>query len=125
MGMDFKYNGSCSYPRFDKELTEIAHLFGIREAKWVEEHREEIKDNISYWFGFLSDSVETDKFLFPEGTPDVLKKFFSNPYDTFTNKETREIWDEFQKHPKIEDISRQIWNELRLCVGNLDCWEIL
>lgn len=55
MGMDYQYAGSASYPRFDRELCEVAKVFGGIETAHLKERREtESERPLGYWFGFLS-----------------------------------------------------------------------
>lgn len=125
--MDYRYAGSASYPRFDSELTAIAKLFG---GELTEDLKEKIntepKTIYDYWFGTLS-SMEPDdkKFIFPENTNPVLVKWFNNPYDYFSFKETKIIWDNIKPYAeKIKALSEQIFEELECCVECLQGWHI-
>lgn len=40
-------------------------------------------------------------------------KFFDHPYGPLSIEETKTVWDEFQKHPEIEEIMPDMWNEFR------------
>ena len=52
MGMDYSYAGSASYPRFDRELCEVAKAFGGIETEHLRERREtEDERPMGYWFG--------------------------------------------------------------------------
>lgn len=62
MGMDYRYNGSATYPRFNNEVFKIAELFR----------------------GKL-------KFEFEEGTPEILQRWFNDIWGDFTPSETKEI----------------------------------
>lgn len=86
-----------------------------------------MKDPLGYWFGFLSsDDSKEPKFVFPEGTDKTLIKWFNNVYNRdFTVEETRTIWENIYKHPEIEDISSQIWDELETLYEEDDFWKIL
>lgn len=98
MGMDYSYAGSASYSRFDEELCAIAEVLG----------------------GVLT---EQTKFVFPEGTNETIVKWFNNIYgDDFTVEETKTIWEYISKHPEIDEISHQIWYELKTCVELNDAW---
>lgn len=128
MGMSYQYTGSASYPRFDRELCEVAKIFGGVETAHLKERREtEGERSLGYWFGFLSsDDSKEPKFVFPEGTDKTLIKWFNNVYNRdFTVEETRTIWENIYKHPEIEDISSQIWDELETLYEEDDFWKIL
>ena len=126
MGMDYKYSGSSSYPRFDRELCEIAKIFGGIETEHLRERKEtENEHPFGYWFGFLSsDDSKLPKFIFPDGTNNILVKWFNNIYYEFTTEETKIIWEYISKYPEIENISDQIWNELKELVEYNEGWEI-
>lgn len=122
MGMDYRYAGSASYPRFDKELCDIAKIFGGIETEHLKERKEtESERPLGYWFGFLSsDDSKEQKFIFPKETNEVLVRWFNDVYnENFTLEDTRTIWNHISKHPEIREISSQIWNELEsLCEVN-------
>lgn len=127
MGMDYQYAGSASYPRFDRELCEVAKVFGGVETAHLKERREAESDRpLGYWFGFLSsDDSEEPKFIFPEGTDSVLIKWFNDVYNrNFTTEETRIVWENISKHPEIESISSQIWDELEALYEKNESWGI-
>lgn len=122
MGMDYQYAGSANYPRFDRELCEVAKVFGGIETAHLKERKEtESERPLGYWFGFLSsDDSKEQKFIFPEGTNDILVKWFNDIYsENFTPEETKIVWENVSKHPEIKEISYQIWYELEaLCEDN-------
>lgn len=96
MGMDYFYSGSASYTRFNEELCAVAKVFdGIKDGK---------------------------EFIFPEGTNEALVKWFNNAYGDFTIEETKTVWKHISKHAEIEEISIQIWNELKICDELDDAW---
>ena len=100
MGMDYVWSGSASYPRFHRELTDVAELFGgVSRIRYP-------------WF------------VFPPETNDILVKWFNLPYEDFTAEETKILWELISAHPEIEEISYQIWNELRTCVELETSWHI-
>lgn len=127
MGMDYKYTGSASYPRFDRELCAIAEVFGgIKTEHLKEREATENERPCGYWFGFLSsDNSNEAKFVFPEGTNEILVRWFNNIYDIFSTKETKVIWEHISRHPEIEEISRQIWQELKTLNELDDGWYIV
>lgn len=127
MGMDYQYTGSASYPRFDRELCEVAKVFGGIETAHLKERREtESERPLGYWFGFLSsDDSKEQKFSFPEGTNDILVKWFNDIYsESFTPEETKIVWKNISKHPEIEEISNQIWYELEALCEDNEAWEL-
>lgn len=127
MGMDYQYAGSASYPRFDRELCEVAKVFGGIETAHLKERKEtESERPLGYWFGFLSsDDSKEQKFTFPEGTNDILVKWFNDIYsESFTPEETKIVWENVSKHPEIEEISNQIWYELEALCEDNEAWEL-
>lgn len=127
MGMDYQYAGSANYPRFDRELCEVAKVFGGIETTHLKERREtESERPLGYWFGFLSsDDSKEQKFSFPEGTNDILVKWFNDIYSkSFTPEETKIVWENISKHPEIEEISYQIWYELEALCEDNEAWEL-
>lgn len=126
MGMDYRYTGSASYPRFDREVCEIAEVLGGTKTDYLKE-REATEDERScgYWFGFLSsDDSNNTKFIFPNGTNETVVKWFNNIYNEFTPEETKIIWEHISKYPEIEEISKQIWCELKILVKLNEGWLI-
>lgn len=107
MGMDYTHSGSANYPRFDREICAVAEVFGGKKSENLKERENtENERPFGYWFGFLSsDDSDLPKFIFPEGTNDILVKWFNDIYGEFTIEETKTIWKEISKHPEIEDIS--------------------
>lgn len=127
MGVDYRYAGSASYPRFDKEICEIAKIFSGEKTEYLikREKNSSNESTLDYWFGFLkSDSKETN-FVFPKGTDETLVKWLNDPYAIFDEKETKVIWNHISNHPEIEDISDQIWRELETLVECGHGWIIL
>ena len=102
MGMCYFWSGSASYSRFGAELCAVAELFG----------------------GVKTNNLRYLKFIFPEGTNEILVKWFNDIYGDFTKEETKIIWEHISKHAEIEEISRQIWNELKTCNELNDSWYI-
>lgn len=126
MGMDYQYAGSSSYPRFDRELCEIASIFkGMKTEHLKEREQTEDERPCGYWFGFMSsDDSDIPKFVFPDGTNEVLVKWFNNIYREFTAEETKIVWENISRHREIKDISSQTWNELNTLVKQGECWDI-
>ena len=126
MGMDYNYAGSASYPRFDRELCNVAEVFGgIKTEHLKEREKTEGERPFGYWFGFLSsDDSKIPKFVFPEGTNEILVEWFNNIYEFFDEEKTKIIWEQVSAHPEIKEISSQIWYELEALVECEDCWNI-
>ena len=127
MGMDYQWAGSASYPRFDRELCAVAEVFGgIKTEHLKKREATENERPLGYWFGFLSsDPSNKPKFAFPEGTNEILVKWFNKPYyEHFTEDETRTVWEHISKHTEIKEISHQIWYELEMLTENNEAWYI-
>lgn len=125
--MDYQYAGSASYPRFDRELCEVAKVLGGIETAHLKERKEtENERPLGYWFGFLSsDDSKEQKFIFPEGTNDILVKWFNDIYsESFTLEETKTVWENVSKHPEIKEISNQIWYELEALCEDNEAWKL-
>ena len=102
MGMDYCWSGSASYPRFNKELEAVANIFG----------------------GHKSSLTDGPCFVLPEDTNPILARWLQEPYGDYTSEETKVIWDIVQQHPEIEEVSDQIWNELKICCEFNVAWYI-
>lgn len=126
MGMDYKHAGCASYSRFDKELCDVAKVFGGVLSEDLRKYYEETKNGEKYYiWGFLNnDEDKTAKFVFPDKTPPLLVRWFNDPYGDYSKKETREIWKIIYKKPEIRNISFQIWDELQWLVEHGDYWWI-
>jgi hypothetical protein len=126
MGMNYQYAGSASYPRFDRELCAVAEVFGgIKTEHLKERETTESERPFGYFFGFLnSDDSDLPKFVFPEGTNEVLIKWFNDIYGDFNKEETKIVWEHISTHPEIKEISNQIWNELKQLVKWNESWFI-
>lgn len=127
MGVDYRYAGSASYPRFDREICEIAKIFGGEKTEDLikREKNSSNESTLDYWFGFLKPASKETNFVFPKGTDETLVKWLNDPYAIFDEKETKVIWDHVSNHPEIEDISDQIWFELKTLVECDHGWIIL
>lgn len=103
MGMDYQWSGSASYPRFNEEFSNVAKVFGGSKSENLAVHC---------------------RFTLPEGTDPVLVKWLNDPYDDFTAEETKIVWQHVCKHPEIQEISHQIWNELKCSTEYDEGWDI-
>lgn len=126
MGMDYSYAGSASYPRFDREVCEVAKIFGgIKTEHLREREATENERPCGYWFGFLSsDNTDIPKFTFPDTTNDILVKWFNHIYDYFTPRETQTVAEQIFSHPEIKEISHQTWIELEESLTWKTGWNI-
>lgn len=126
MGMSYQFMGSSSYPRFDRELCSIAEIFGGKKTEHLREREAtENERPAGYWFGFLSsDTSNVQKFIFPENTNNILVKWFNDIYGDFSKEETKIIWQFISEHKEIEEISSQIWNDLKMSVERDEYWQI-
>lgn len=126
MGMDYKYAGSSSYPRFDRELCEIAQLIGAIETDHLEKRRKtEDSRPFGHWFGYLSsDGSDKLKFAIPETIPGAVAKWLNKPYEAMTPEETKLVWDVLSDHPKAREISPQICKEFENLVRFGEGWDI-
>lgn len=127
MGMDFEYAGSASYPRFDRELCNVAAVLGGIETKHLKERKAtEDTRSFGYWFGFISsDDSNEPKFVFPETINKTVVKWFNNIYEHFTADETKIVWKTISTFPEAKEISPQIWEELKARVEYNEGWHIL
>jgi len=118
MGMDYKFCGSATYPRFNDELKGIVELFG---GKIITNRKP--KEQCSMVEYFMEEPL---KYEMPEGTPASVIKWVNHPYaEDFTVEETKEIYNFLHiKWRKVEAISGQIAEELRCCVLEEEPWEI-
>ena len=128
MSMDYQYAGCANYARFDKEICEVAKIFG---GTLIEPYKSRMESadtkNHIYLFGLLNVSAEdrdADKFVFPDGTPDIIVDWLNRPYKCRNADETREIWGYVSRHPQIANISDQIWKELEMLVHCNEGWLI-
>ena len=100
MGVDYVWSGTASYRRFNRELEEIAKVFGGKSI------------------------IGEPWLIFPERTNTILVNWLNQPFDDLTEEETKIVWEEVRQRPEIEEISWQIWNELEKCVEFEDGWYI-
>ena len=116
MGMDYKYAGSASYPRFDREIKDLAKLFKGYETEELK-HRAETENErpFGYWFGYMSSADSNmEKYVFPKDTNKVLVKWFNHIYENFTPEETEIIFNEIKQYKsEVEEISDQVYQELK------------
>ena len=114
MGVDFFFSGSASYPRYYEEVEKIAvQCFGATlNKKFIKDEKKVKKSllNPEYMFGSVHD--RPDKFIFPKETPKIIVEFCREPVGESYN--STKLWKVFQQHPEIENISDQIWNEVKV-----------
>lgn len=125
MGVDFTWGGSASYPRYYEEVQKIAtQCFGaVLNAQFVKDEQKVEKSllNPEYMFGSVHE--RDDKFTFPEGTPEEVVKFCQKPVGEFYD--AKKLWEAFQVHPEIEEISYQIWEEVKACATYNESYHVM
>jgi hypothetical protein len=92
MGVDYKWGGSCGGLRFGREIDRVAKVFGGKR---------------------IDGNKGPTKYGLPDGTNPCIVKFFDNVYGPLSIEDTKEVWAEFHKHPEIEEIMPEMWNELK------------
>ena len=101
MGMDYRYAGSSSYPRFNDEIKGIVELFG---GKMTTARKPENECNLVEYFMEAPLSYEM-----PEGTPEVFTRWVNNPYDELNEEDTKAVYNILKtKMAEVEKISNQI-----------------
>lgn len=125
MGVDFSWSGSASYPRYYEEVEKIAkQCFGaVLNAQFVEDEKKVKKSllNPEYMFGTVHE--RPDKFKFPDGTPEEVVKFCQKPVGEFYD--ANKLWEAFKQHHEIEEISYQIWNEVKTCARYGELYRVM
>ena len=74
MGMDYRYAGSASYPRFNDEVKGIVELFG---GKMVTDRKPQEECTLIEYF-----MEKPLKYSFPEGTNKVFMKWANDPFES-------------------------------------------
>lgn len=122
MGMDYQYSGSASYPRFERELRELAKIFGGKECK-SKIDKEVLGNRYGYPNNFYD---EKERFEFPVGTNSVLVKWFNHPYGLdWTREETKIIYEELCEYEEdAKEASSDIMHEFQCLVDNNEAWYI-
>ena len=115
MGVDYKFSGSASYPRFNEELESIAiQVFG---ATVTQEFKDALKKP--------ENNEIPNKYVWPENTPDVVKTFFNNPREFYDPDIVKELWKYVEPHSqKIEELSWQFLDELKNCAFYDESWSL-
>lgn len=135
MGMDYQFAGSASYPRFEEEMVALSKLLGATPYVKARDPFKDSKDLDDFVKGMFGTVYNTDakkkKFLWPDETPQIIMKWFENPYDEFTVEETMTIAKWVFSHLTPEDIvkfnkeySDQIFCELETCWECEEAWSI-
>lgn len=106
MGMDYRFVGSASYPRFNKEITAIAELFGGTLKEDIQEDTTEI-------------------FIFKDNISKAFQKWVNTPYEMLNYQETEEVYNILQtKREQIIEISPQIVKEFDIIMECGTVWDI-
>lgn len=117
MGMDYRFAGSASYPRFNDEVKGIVKLF---KGKMVTNRKPQEECTITEYF-----MEKPLNYTFPKGTPMVFMKWANNPYEDLSEKETKELYNFLKpKWKNVEKISHQIAYELETLVDTNWSWSI-
>lgn len=133
MGMDYQYAGSASYPRFDRELEEIAKLFGGKLTSELGELKELLESNsntisgfIDYMFGYISNADDAaTKFVFPPEIHSTFRKWINHPYSDLWADETLVVYNILKsKESEVRAISGQIMDEFETLVELRGNWHI-
>lgn len=102
MGMDFRYAGSASYPRFDEEICNIAKIFGGEKTEYLKQlELGYAKANwVTQMFGTISANCAKGavkpKFSFPNGTPHDRNQY-TNGYADGKNEVLSKIREEIYR----------------------------
>lgn len=118
MGMDYKYCGSSSYPRFNDEVKGIVELFG---GEMITNRKPKEKCTIVEYF-----MEEPLKYKFPKNILFSFKKWANDPFNEhMTVKETKKIYELLlTKWNEVYEISPQIADEFKSCVIDKCAWRI-
>lgn len=126
MGMDYRYAGSASYPRFEEELRLVAKELGCAETGYLGELEQASgRKPLGYWFGCMYNSDKRRaKFDVPDSLPESVAKWLNDPYDERSPEETAEIWEAVKDRPGIRALSSQIYSELEWLARWHEGWHI-
>ena len=117
MGMDYKYAGNASYPRFNTEVKGIVELFG---GKMITNRKPKEKCRMVEYY-----MEKPLKYWFPFNTPYILKKWAQHPYKPLSFKETYKLYKVLNSRRKeVEEISHQLMGELDILIKYKEGWEI-
>lgn len=129
MGIDYRFQGSSSYPRFNKEISQIAELFGgVKNERYKAEEQNVKTNSVLYWLGFPYISDKAEKYIFPKSSkvPSVFKKWINNPYEELNGKETEKIYNVLlTKRTEVQAISGQIYKEFEDLVEYGMSWYVI
>ena len=126
MGMDYRYAGSASYPRFENEIRQVAASLGCTPTERLAELERESKEKpLGYWFGCMQDDGSgMPRFAVPDTLPEAVAKWLNSPYECRTPEETADIWDAVREKSEIRALSPQIWSELEWLARWHEGWDI-
>jgi hypothetical protein len=115
MGVDLNWAGSLSYPRFYEELEAVAtQVFGATVSKEYIEAKNKPENNTITGYFFANAHTSCDKFVWPDGTPEVLKTFFRAPTEYYDPEFVKDLWALVEPHAeKVEALSDQFYEELK------------
>lgn len=126
MGMDYRYAGSASYPRFEQELKQVAASLGCAPTERLAELEKDAAGRpLGYWFGCMQeDGSGRPRFAVPDALPEAVAKWLNSPYEDLGPDETAAVWDAVKNHPDIQALSPQIWSELEWLARWHEGWRI-
>lgn len=126
MGVDYKFSGSASYPRFNEELESIAvQVFGATVTQEFKDALKKPENNTITGYFFAKAHEIPNKYVWPENTPDVVKTFFNNPREFYDPDIVKELWKYVEPHSqKIEELSWQFLDELKNCAFYDESWSL-
>lgn len=127
MGMDYKYAGSASYPRFDEEVKKVVEILGGKETAELKARKEnEGQTFMGHWFGYASAADgKMEKYIFPRETNPLLVRWFNNIYAEYTAEETKKIFELLSPHKDaIMEVCSQMYCELEDLVEYEEGWEL-
>lgn len=126
MGMDYKYAGSASYPRFDKEISDIVTqvLGGCKSNKLIQKENSVKGDWVSSMFGTAS-NMKDDKYVFPDDVPGNVAYFFNHLYDKHSPGFMNDVYLFLSSYfDKISKISNQFVTELEMIHSMNEFWKL-
>lgn len=126
MGMDYRYAGSASYPRFEEEIRQVASSLGCAPTDALAElEKQSAAKPLGYWFGCMQgDGSGRPRFAVPDMLPEAVAKWLNAPYEPRTPEETAAVWSAVRTHPDIQALSPQIWSELEWLARWHEGWDI-
>lgn len=138
MGCDFVYSGSCSYPRFEKEMSNLAILLGAKPLVSVINPYKDSNNLSEFISGMMGTTYKdqqdiSSKYTWNSHIPEYVQHWFDAPYDEnyYTVENTANIASYIFSHltadqvkQYLEDNSTQILYELNQLWLYEDVWNL-